>query len=68
MKKKFTLEEIENAILQSPKHMVDIKTPPNIDGKLDSEIETIEIDMFLFKLFGSNKNTYDYYKLINKSK
>jgi type II restriction/modification system DNA methylase subunit YeeA len=68
MKKTFTLEEIERAISQSPKHIVDIKTPPNIDGNLDSEIETMEIDMFLFRLFGSNKNTYDYYKLINKSK
>lgn len=24
--------------------------------------------MFLFRLFGSNINAYDYYKLINKSK
>jgi hypothetical protein len=66
MKNTFTLEEIERAILQSPKHIVDIKTPSNIDGQLDAKIETIEIDMFLFRLFGSNKNDYDYYKLINK--
>ena len=68
MKTTFTLEEIEKAILESPKHIIEVKTPPNIDGNLDGEIEAIEVDMFWFRLFGSNKNTYEYYKLINKSK
>lgn len=39
MKKTFTLEETEKAILQSPKHIIEVKTPPNIDGNLDGEIE-----------------------------
>jgi len=58
----FTIEEIERAILQSPKHIIEVKTPLNIDGNLDGEIETIEVDMFWFRLFGSNKNEYDKYK------
>lgn len=62
MKTTFTIEEIERAILQSPKHTIEVKTPPNIDGNLDGEIETIEVDMFWFRLFGSNKNEYDKYK------
>ena len=62
MKTTFTIEEIERAILQSPKHIIEVKTPPNIDGNLDGEIETIEVDMFWFRLFGSNKNEYDKYK------
>ena len=62
MKKTFTIEEIEKAIKQSPKHFVEVKTPSNIDGMLDGEIITIEIDMFWFRLFGSNKSEYDKYK------
>ncbi len=62
MEKTFTIKDIERAILQSPKHIVEVKTPPNIDGELDGKIETIEVDMFLFRLLGSNKNEYDKYK------
>jgi len=51
MRTLFTLEEIKKAILQSPKHIIQIQTPQNIDGNLDGEIETIEINMFLSKLF-----------------
>lgn len=62
MEKTFTVEDIERAIRQSPKHIVEVKTPPNIDGMLDGEIKTIEVDMFWFRLFGSNKSEYDKYK------
>lgn len=62
MKTSFTIEEIERAILCSLKHTVEVNTPPNIDGNLDGEIETIEVDMLWFRLFGSNKNEYDKYK------
>jgi len=62
MEKTFTVEDIERAIRQSPKHIVEVKTPPNIDGMLDGEITTIEVDMFWFRLFGSNKSEYDKYK------
>ena len=50
MKTEFTLEEIERAILQSPKHIIEVKTPPYIDGNLDGEIQSIEVDMFWFRL------------------
>lgn len=46
----YTIKDIELAILMSPKHMVDYKTPPYIDGDLDQKIETIEIKFFLFNL------------------
>jgi hypothetical protein len=62
MEKTFTVEDIKRAIKQSPKHTVEVKTPPNIDGMLDGEITTIEVDMFWFRLFGSNKSEYDKYK------
>jgi len=62
MEKTFTVEDIERAIRQSPKHVVKVKTPPNIDGMLDGEITTIEVDMFWFRLFESNKSEYDKYK------
>jgi hypothetical protein len=64
MKNTFTLEEIKKAILQSPTHIVKIQTPPNIDGNLDDEIETIEIDMFLSKLLAS----YSKYKVESLNK
>jgi len=44
MKTTFTIKDIERAILQSPKHTIQVKTPPNIDGNLDGEIEVIEVD------------------------
>ena len=62
MEKTFTVEDIKRAIKQSPKRTVEVKTPPNIDGMLDGEITTIEVDMFWFRLFGSNKSEYDKYK------
>ena len=62
MEKTFTVEDIERAIRQSPKHIVEVKTPQNIDGMLDGEITTIEVDMFWFRLFGSNKSEYDKFK------
>jgi len=46
----FTLKEIKDAICCCPKHTVNIKTPPEIDGMLDEQIITIEIKMFLYKL------------------
>ncbi len=52
-KKFFTLDEIKLALLKCPKHEVEIITPDWIDGNLDSTIETIEIDSFLYHL---NKN------------
>ena len=62
MKTEFTIEEIERAINQSPKHNVFIKANPAIDDNFDSNISTIEVDMLLFRLFGSNKSDYDQYK------
>lgn len=67
MEKTFTIEEIEKAIRQSPKHIVEVKTPPNIDGMLGGQITTIEVDMFRFRLFGSNKGEYDKYKTQNST-
>jgi hypothetical protein len=55
MKNTFTLEEIERAIGQSPKHIVHIEPSPSVDDGFKGEIKTIEIDMFWFRLFGSNK-------------
>ncbi len=54
-----SVDDIKKAILKTPTHKVKIKTPSNIDGDLDTAIETIEIDMFLFRLLGS-----DYKKII----
>lgn len=62
MEKTFTVEDIERAIIQSPKHDVFIPRNPAIDDNFDSNISTIEVDMFWFRLFGSNKNEYDKYK------
>lgn len=62
MEKTFTIEEIGKAIRQSPKHTVELKTPLNIDGMFDGQITTIEVDMFWFRLFGSNKTEFDKYK------
>lgn len=62
MKTTFTLEEIERAIRQSPRHTVHIDKIPAIDDNFPHDITTIEIEMFLFRLFGSNKEDYDEYK------
>lgn len=62
MEKSFTIEEIEKAIRQSPKHNVFIKKSPSVDDDFDANIETIEVNMFLFRLLDSNKNVYDKYK------
>lgn len=62
MKDTFSLKEIQHAINLSPKHKVKIKANPAIDDSHDSKIETIETDMFLFRLFGSNKKEFDNYK------
>ena len=62
MKTTFTIEEIERAIKQSPKHNVFIPQNPAIDDSFDSNISTIEVDMFWFRLFGSNMKNYNEYK------
>lgn len=51
----YTKEEIQLAIDQCKKFIVNIKTPLNIDGDLDQEIETIESKYFLHNL-ESKKN------------
>jgi len=47
MKPLLTLDEIRLAILKCPKYSVEIKTPPQIDGDLNCEIETVEVKMLL---------------------
>jgi hypothetical protein len=62
MKNSFTIEDIERAIAQSPKHIIHCEPSPSVDDGFSGNIKTIEVDMFLFRLFGSNKNEYDNYK------
>jgi hypothetical protein len=61
MKNIFTIEEIERAIAQSPKHIVHIEPSPSVDDGFRGDIKTIEVDMFWFRLFGSNKKDWDEY-------
>ena len=68
MKKTFTLEEIELAISRCTKHTFKYKTPPTVDGMLDSDLEVIELDMFLYKLFGCSMEEYLEYKKEYKTK
>ena len=58
----FTLEQIERAILSSPKHIVHYEPSPTIGDAWRGDITTIEVDMFWFRLFGSNKSKHDEYK------
>ncbi len=62
MSKLFTIEEIEKAIRLSPKHDVFIMRDASCDDGFSGNIMTIEIEMFLFRLFDSNKIEYDKYK------
>ena len=48
--KKYTEEDIRLAIDMCQKHIIEVKTPPSIDGMLTSEIETIECSYFLYNL------------------
>lgn len=48
--KKYTEEDIRLAIDMCKKHIIEVKTPPSIDGMLDSKIETIECSYFLYNL------------------
>ena len=67
MKTTFTLEEIERAIRQSPRHIVHCEPSPSVDDGFRGDIETIEIDMFWFRLFGSVKKDWDEFnEKINK--
>jgi hypothetical protein len=54
MERSFTESEIGKAIMQCPMHMVEIKTPPMIDGMLEQTIGTIEPSMFLMRLLKGN--------------
>jgi hypothetical protein len=56
--KKFTLSEIKRAILQCPVYEVHIDANPSVDDSFPADIKTIEIEMFLFRLFNSNFNEY----------
>jgi hypothetical protein len=60
----FTMKEIEAAIRQSPKFAVFTVPAISVDDGLGGNIKTIEVDMFIFRLLGSNKAEYD--KYINK--
>jgi hypothetical protein len=61
MKNIFTLEEIQRAIAMSPKHIVHCELSPSVDDGFCRNIKTIEVDMFWFRLFGSNKKDWDEY-------
>jgi len=50
MDEKYTKEEIMLALDMCKKYIIEIKTPPTIDGDLDGEIETIEWKYFLHHL------------------
>lgn len=62
----FTLKQIERAIEISPKFSVERKIPPEIDGDLDTATETIEADMFLYILLGSNMEEFQKYKKLKQ--
>jgi hypothetical protein len=62
MEETFTLLEIERAIAQSPKHIVHCEPSPSVDDGFRGDITTIEVDMFLFRLFKSNMEKYNEYK------
>jgi hypothetical protein len=46
MEEKYTKEDIQLAIDMCPKHIVKCNAPPEINGNLDCEIETIEWGIF----------------------
>ncbi len=50
MDEKYTKEEIMLALDMCKKYIVEVKTPPTIDGMLYCEIETIELKYFLHHL------------------
>ena len=58
----FTLAEIERAILTVPKYKVHIEANPSVDDGFSGDIETIETEYFLFRLFKSNRYEYQKYK------
>lgn len=63
MKEKiFTLSEIERAIFQCPPHKVHIDARPSVDDGFVGDIETIETEFFLYRLFKSNMDEYQKYK------
>lgn len=46
----YTLEEIKLALEISPKHQVNTVPPPTIDGLTNNQIETVEVQYFLYNL------------------
>jgi len=46
----YQLSDILLAINMCKKYIVDIKSPPEIDGDLDTTISTIEVKMLLYQL------------------
>jgi len=54
MKDTFTLVELKRIIQSLPKHTIEFKTPPHIDGNLDVEMECFEEKMFWYRLLGSD--------------
>ena len=56
MEKTYTIKEIEKALSKCKKFNVHIDTPPEIDGDLDIDIETVEVSLFLHHLKNSEKS------------
>lgn len=63
--KKFTLKEIIKVIHQCPIIEVDIETPKGDEMEIQ-HIKTVEIAMFLYKLYDSNPEEFE--KYVNKFK
>jgi len=58
----FTLSDIERAIRQCPKFIVEPKEELGVDKMLGDPFETIETEMFLFRLFKSDQKVYNEWK------
>ena len=46
----FAKQKVINALRRLPRHKVKIKANPSIDGLVDAEIETVEVDYLLHLL------------------
>jgi len=64
--KKFTLKEIIKVIHQCPIFEVEVEAPNNDEGSTIQNVKTVEISMFLFKLYQSSPEEFE--KYVNKIK